>query len=370
MSDYRRAGGLAGEPLSGATRERSLAAPPPSSVFDVGPSNPGNLAFTVGFIAVILTFALPSNLLVNLGLYSETPGGNPLTKFHPATYTAVIAAWLALYGGRHHGGLTGLFRDRPALAWSVVLILVSIVYSALIVGVSGTAFYVETYLGAALLLIALETGTDRQLRALGYTILAFALVNVVISLMEGKVEIHLIPPPPVLGMVDKDIEDFRGAALYTHPLTGALVTSMVLLLALGMRLRPWISTAVFGGLFVGLLSFGGRSAMATTILLIAAAALFQLSAGLVTRRLSVGFLTAFIAGALLLPVLFIVLTTMTDIGQRIISHLYLDDSAEVRVIQWRVLDYVNLHDVLLGIPSDRLDLLKDGPGRSGWRNFT
>ena len=356
MTDDQRADGLAGEPRDGAARERTLVALPPERAFGVRPSNPGNIAFTVAFIAVILTFALPSNLLVNLGLYSETPGGNPLTKFHPTTYTAVLAAWLALYGGRHSGGMTGLFRDRPALAWSVVLILVSIVYSALIVGVSGTAFYVETYLGAALLLIALETGTERQLRALGYTILTFALVNVVISLMEGKAETHLIPP--VMGMVDKDIEDFRGAALYTHPLTGALVTSMALLLALGMRLRAWMSTAVFGALFVGLLSFGGRSAMATTILLITAAALFQVSAGLVTRRLSIGFLTAFIAGSLLLPILFIVLTTMTDVGQRIISHLYLDDSAEVRVIQWRVLDYVNLHDVLLGIPSDRLDLLK------------
>jgi hypothetical protein len=158
---------------------------------------------------------------VNLGLYSETPGGNPLTKFHPATYTAVLAAWLALYGGRHSGGMSGLFRDRPALASSVVLILVTIFYSAVNFGVSGTAFYVETYLGAALLLIALETGTERQLRILGYTILVFALVNVAISLMEGKAETDLIPP--VRGLVDKDIEEFRSAALYAHPLTAALV---------------------------------------------------------------------------------------------------------------------------------------------------
>jgi hypothetical protein len=357
MSDDRHADGLAAGPLGGPARERTLVAPPPASVFGVvRASNPRNLAFTVGFIAVILTFALPSNLLVNLGLYSETPGGNPLTKFHPATYTAILAAWLALYGGRHSGGMTGLFRDRPALAWSIVLILVSIVCSAINFGVSGTAFYVETYLAAALLLIALETGTERQLRILGYTILVFALVNVAISLIEGRAETHLIPP--TRGLDDKDIEEFRGAGLYAHPLTAALVTSMVLLLALGMRLRPWVSAAVFGILFIGLLSFGGRSALATTVLLIAAAALFQLSAGLVTRRLSVGFLTAFIAGSLLLPLLFVVLTTTTDVGQRIMTHLYLDDSAEVRVIQWRILDHLNLHDVLFGISLDRLAFLK------------
>jgi hypothetical protein len=357
MSDYSRAVGLAATPLDARSRERTLIPPSPTTAFGFRPSNPGSHAFAVGFVAVMLLFALPSNLLVNIGVYSDAPGGNPLTKFHPATYTAVLAAWLALYGTRHSGGIPGLFRDRPALAWSVVLILVSIAYSALMVGVSGAAFYVETYLAAALLLIALETGTERQLRILGYTILAFALLNVTISLMEGKAETHLIPP--LRGPLDdKAIDEFRGAAFYSHPLTGALVTSMVLLLSLGMRLRPWISTAVFGGLFVGLLSFGGRGAMATTTLLIAAAALFQLSAGLVTRRLSVGFLTAFIAGSLLLPVLFVVLTATTDVGQRIVTHLYFDDSAEVRVIQWRILDYLNLHDTLFGMPSDRIDYLK------------
>jgi hypothetical protein len=90
----------------------------------------------------------------------------------------------------------------------------------------------------------------------------------------------------------------------------------------------------------------------------------QLSAGLVTRRLNVGFLTALIAGAVMLPVLFIVLTTMTDVGQRIVTHLYLDDSAEVRVLQWRVLDYLNVHDVLFGITTDRLELLKAQIGLS------
>jgi len=99
--------------------------------------------------------------------------------------------------------------------------------------------------------------------------------------------------------------------------------------------------------------------------MITAAALFQLASGLATGRLNVGFLGAFIAGVILLPALFVILATMTDVGARITSHLYLDDSAEVRVVQWRVLSLLNMHDVLFGVPLERVNLLKVQVGLSG-----
>jgi hypothetical protein len=109
---------------------------------------------------------------------------------------------------------------------------------------------------------------------------------------------------------------------------------------------------------IGLMSFGGHGALFMTVLLIAAAALFQLSAGPVSRRLSVGFLVAFIAGSLLLPALFVALTTMTDIGQQILTHLYFDDSAEARVIQRQIVDLLKWQNFLFGMSPDRIEFLK------------
>jgi hypothetical protein len=358
MSGLRRTGGLAADSFGARVRDRNLVAPP-TNVTGIRSSDLSRYAFPLAFVAVVLVFVLPGSLLAYLGVYSDAPGGNPLTKFHPATYVALLAAWFALYGARHGGGVTGLFRERPALAWSIVLILISMVYSGLSTAVGQPALYIETYLAPALLLIALERGTERQLRILGYAILAFALMNVAFSVVEGQTQTHYLPLSSTIELrYDRGVDEFRGQALYAHPLTGALVTSMVLFLALGMRLRPWIALAVVGGLFTGLMSFGGRNALFTTVIVITAAALFQLSAGLVTRRLSVGFLAAFIAGSLLLPAFFVVLTSMTDIGQRIMTHLYLDDSAEIRVIQWSVLDFMNSHDVLFGMSFDRIELMK------------
>src|SRR6266536_4208344 len=190
MSGYRRAGGLVTEPNGALGRDRSLAALPAGTVAGIRTSDLRRYAFPLGVVALFLTFVLPGNLLISLGVYSDAPGGNPLTKFHPTTYVAVVAALFALYGRRHVGGMTGVFRESPALAWSFVLILVSMVYSGLSIGIGGIAVYVETYLAAALLLIALETGTERQLRFLGYAILAFALLSIVISVIEGRVHTH------------------------------------------------------------------------------------------------------------------------------------------------------------------------------------
>ena len=224
--------------------------------------------------------------------------------------------------------------------------------------------------------IALEMGTPRQLRALGYTMVVFCLINVVISLMEGATQAHFLPLEPGLAKnVDQGIEEFRGQALYTHPLTGALVTSMALFSVLGMRFRGWVAAAMLGTFMVGLMSFGGRSALFTSLTTLVAAALFQMAFGLATRRLNIGFLAAFIAGAFLLPVLFTFLTTMTNVGMRIMSHIYLNDnSADVRIVQWRVLPLLNFHDMLFGASLARIEQLKvlvglTGPGadiENGW----
>jgi hypothetical protein len=50
------------------------------------------------------------------------------------------------------------------------------------------------------------------------------------------------------------------------------------------------------------------------------------------------------------------------VGQRIAGHLYEDDSAYARVLQWRVLPLLNSHDVLFGVSADRFDALKAQTG--------
>ena len=354
-------------------RERSLAAAPGARAIGLKRRfEPDRYAFIFGASVIIIVFLLPGSFLGYLGLYSYEAGGSPLTKFHPATYLAVLAAWFALYGGRRvDGGVISLFLRRPALAWSGGLLVACIAYSIYFVGISGMAVYIDTYLAAILTAIALDRASPRQRRILGYTILALCVANVLLAVYEVRMETHLLPQPELDTLennqtdIQEPVTEFRGYALWAHPLTGALATSLAAFLVVGMGM-PWWRIVVFLGVFViGLLAYGGRGALVTTVLLVVSASLFQLASGLMTRRLNVGFACAFVAGVLLLPALFSVVTNTTHLGSRVMTHMYLDESAEVRIVQWRVLNYLTLRDALVGVPLERIDKLKQQVGLTG-----
>jgi len=322
-------------------------------------------AFKLGLFAVILEFLLSPNTLELLGIKYNSVGGNPLLKLHPATYMVSIACFMVLVMVRPAGsGLVRFLRNTPALATYTVLILFCAFYSIVNVGFSGAAVYVESYLSAALLAVALEAATDRQKRALAWWIIGFCLLSVVISIGETATQAHLIPSTygddvdaNTKQLID-DTADFRGDGLFGHPLTAAFSASMATFLLLRMEMNGLLKAGLFTALLIGLLSFGGRAALAMTVIMITVAAGAQLIRGMAQRNLSLNFLGALTAGIIILPPLIIMVVAGTDIGERIITHMYFDDSASVRNTQWLVLYHLNLHDVLFGVPPTRLDVLK------------
>lgn len=319
-------------------------------------------AVAIAIFAVILEFAFSGNTLKDLGIDYATPGGNPLVKLHPSTYLVSVAAFMVLVLVRPAGsGLIRFFRATPALASFLVLMLFCAFYSIVNVGFSGAAVYVESYISAGLLAIVLEQGTDRQKRSLAWWIIAFCVLSIIISIGEGATQTHLIPmqfgdeTPKDMVM---DSEDFRGAGLFGHPLTAALTASMATFMLLRMRMNALLKAALFTVMLIGLLSFGGRAALGVTLIMLSLAAAVVLVRGVVMRNLSIGFVGTIAAAVIILPPLLLIIITSTDIGERIMTHMYMDESADVRSLQWLVLNHLNLHDVLFGVPPDRLAILK------------
>jgi len=319
-------------------------------------------AFTVGLFAVIVEYAISGNTLEDLGIDYASTGGNPLVKLHPGTYLILIGAFMVLMLMRPAGsGLVRFFRATPALASFVMLILFCAFYSIANVGFSGAAVYVESYLAAGLLAVALETGTDRQKRTLGWWIIGFTVLSIIISIGESLTQTHLIAlhiADLTQAQLAQEVEDFRGSGLFAHPLTAALSTMMATFMLLRMRMVPLLKAALFTTFLVGLLSFGGRAALGTTLLLLLIAVAVVMFRGIISRNLSLGFVGTVAAAALVLPPMMLLLITSTDIGERILTHMYADESVAVRSIQWLVLNHLNLHDVLFGVPLERLNSLK------------
>jgi MFS family permease len=335
---------------------------PAEDRYEVGNAGIRRAAFILALTAVILEFAISGNTLEVMGIDYSSAGGNPLIKLHPATYLVAAAAFMVVTLVKPAGsGLVRLFRGTPGLALFIVLLLFCAFYSIVNVGFSGAAVYIESYVSAGLLAVALEGGTDRQKRGLAWWIVGFCLLSIVISIGESITQTHLIPlqigdaTPEELAL---DSEDFRGAGLFSHPLTAALTTSMATFMLLRMRMNGLLKAGLFTAFLIGLLSFGGRAALGTTLILVTAGTLAALLRGIVMRDLSIGFVGTITAAVVILPPLMLILISSTDIGERILTHMYMDESANVRNLQWLVLDHLNLHDVLFGVPPDRLTILK------------
>ena len=87
--------------------------------------------------------------------------------------------------------------------------------------------------------------------------------------------------------------------------------------------------------------------------------------GIVNANLSMGFVGAIGAAVLVLPPFTVMLITSTDIGERILTHMYLDDSAEVRNLQWLVFNHSKSARCPVRRVMDRLDILKYQIGLGG-----
>ncbi len=191
-------------------------------------------AFAVAVLAVIVEFCISGNTLAALGFSDGQPGGNPFLKFVPGTYLALLGATIAILGGPTPGRRASfLFSRAPALVLFVVLMSVCIIFAVINVGITGIGVYVDTYLSAAGIAVVMANASDRQRAILARLILGLCAVNVFIALAEYIHQDHFIP----LQVASKDVtdsqtEEFRPAALYGHPLTGAMATSFAVFLTL------------------------------------------------------------------------------------------------------------------------------------------
>lgn len=324
-------------------------------------------AFSWALLSVVCLFVLPANLLFLLGIDYDGSGGSPLTKIHPSTYVALIGAGVAVL---HRLRL----RRAPLPAVPITTTFMAVttlcaVYAMISIGATSISNYIDTFLAAGLLTYALDDSDLHQRRMLGYTILVLSLVSVVVSLGEDYAQAHLIPVHlgdfDAKGIIGKGVDQFRGAGLYSGPLLGSMVTAMAIFLLIAMRQGIVVSGFVLGLLIAGLFSFGGRAGLGITLAALLVAGIGFLATNLVRRRLTTRALGATLAAVIIFPTLFGTLLAETDLGARITSHLYVDDSAEVRAFQWNVLGRLDTRDMLFGTTRDKVDLVKSQIGLTG-----
>lgn len=312
----------------------------------------GPVDFTPYTIAIIIAIAseivVPATLLLQMGLPYDTPGGFFLLKFHPGTFIALIT--LATFYIKHPERRAELmsFRGPWHLIYAVIVVLF---LQAVGPEKSGSASFIENFMPAAAICLILATATERCRRVTAYWMVGLVALNIAIAIGESIVGTRLIPSAEAVLEVPGE---FRGSGLTDHPLTGASMSFIGLFLFLSMR--PKITYLLPGLLFTyaGFLSFGGRTALVLSVVLLIvwgiAVGFTKIKNG--RFRLNDGLFTVVVL--VVLPMFFMILLTSTNLGIRLVNHLYWDDSAQTRNIQWRILGMMSLPQLLFGMNTDQL----------------
>jgi hypothetical protein len=321
------------------------------SIAPFGPALPrGPMVGAV--LALLAAMCISPQLLGLLGLPYDTPTGSPLLKLHPATWltAAALAAALAARGNPLRE-LAQALAHQPATAAYLASVLLMIAWSVARFGASGAAFFIDTLLvpGLMVLLLAqLPLAVQQRLFSLACAVL---MGNALLGIGEQLLENRLIPL--TVGGVPLVEDLFRATALLGHPLSNAAVTGFGLFALYGLRDRAMRLACCLVAV-VALLSFGGRTALAASLLLLAPLALLDLARhvrrqGLAYRELAGGL-------ALLILVLGLVVAAVASgsVGERIMGSLNWDSSAQVRERMLHVLGLMDWRQVLLGMSPEEI----------------
>ena len=314
---------------------------------------PGSGIFVCAVFCILLQFFLTNNVVRVIA------GHDVNIRFHPANIIMMFCAFYALASGAvpFHQRC----RESPGLILFVFAIPVFAVYTAFFNGLSGAAFYFDSFWGAGLLAVALEGATDRQKRLLAKILLALVLLNVLFGLFESLTQNNIFPFVANDDVKPAEIQataDFRANAFYPHPLTASLITGMTFFLLYVMQLRFLVLAPSFLLILIGLLAFGGRTALFVTLGMSGLAAFWVVMSGIIKRNLKLDVMGYILVAALVLPLVTAIIVTQTTIADRIVDTLYFDDSAQVRVFQWNILNYLSLKNWLFGVPLQELIALK------------
>lgn len=318
------------------------------------PGRPASRAVAVlTLLALLVAITVSSSLLTALGIPYAAPTGSFVYKLHPATLLIGLALVLALAGnGNPLRELGRSLAHQPAVAVYLGTVLAMAGWSVLRFGLSGAAFFIDTLMMPAVLLLLLARLDLDQQRRLFVAVAGLLVLNALIGIAEQLLRVRLEPYTVGEGIVL--VEDvFRATALFGHPLTNAALTGFLLFVLYRLR-DPAARLALCLVATAALLSFGGRTALMVNLALLVMLATLDLARhardeGLTYRQLTGGTLLIFLMLATLVAAV-----AMGSIGQRIATSLVWDQSAQVREKSLLVFGHLGWQPLVFGMSPEQI----------------
>jgi hypothetical protein len=281
-------------------------------------------------------------------------GGFPILKIHPGSYL-LMATFAALAFAK--GAIPFTLARARAEPWVFQFFLITFLvalYELMRFGMSGLAYMVDALIIPPLALLLLHFASPQQRLSLAKLIINFIFFNSLMAIAEFVLKTHFLPAGPLEGA-----DYFRSTAILGHPLANALMTAplLPLLFLLNWSInRKLLYMTVY---IVSILAYGARGAFAIGLTVFAAGML--LSGGALVRRRNLRattFLIIIFIALLIGAGAIGVLLFGTDFGARIVQRAYLDDSAETRILIFRIFDVLTSDQIWQGLPLWRIEILQ------------
>ena len=307
--------------------------------------------FNVIIVIVLSAFFLGAYLLDNLGVQYVSEGGTPLLKIHVYSYLIMVAVLICLlkFGINRYLSALGEFKQTWFCSFGCVIFI--ILYGLYNQGMSGMAYIVDLVFTPLLLVPILLSLTNAQKGFIIKLLAYLVLFNACIAILEFSLSQRL------LSVEFSSFSHFRSTALLSHPLNNALITASITMLLMDKTRLP--SIAYFFIVFIALFAFGGRGSIAIFLFAFALLTLPTihnfLTKGVVMSKLRFAL---FQAGLCVAASAVIIVLTVTPIGDRILSKMYVDNSATARFKVFDFLERMSTNEFLFGASQSSREKIK------------
>ena len=289
----------------------------------------------------ISSFILGGYLLEDLGVKYVSDGGSPLVKIHIYSYVLLFFTVLLTLKKGISKPLGNLKELKSAWLISSLSVSIVVLYGLYRFGTSGMAYLIDTIVSALLAIYILSQLTNEHKDKLLKLVAYLLFINAVIAILE------FILGKTLVDVSFSSFSHFRSTALLTHPLNNALITASLALLLLNKTKIPVF--IYFTVILIALFAFGGRGAagmfLAGFVIMTLPSSMRFFSAGIKMSKLKFALAQAFF---LLTLIAIILILTLTPVGERIISKLYIDGSAQARFDVFIILEQLSISEWLLG----------------------
>ncbi|ENM5751983.1 exopolysaccharide biosynthesis protein VpsF [Vibrio mimicus] len=292
-------------------------------------------------LTVLSAFLLGAYLLENMGIQYVSEGGNPLLKIHVYSYLSMGAFALLTLRFGFLSFIRTLREIRKGWWIAIFSIITVIVYGFMRFGTSGLAYLIDAIF-IPLLLVPVVNCLSKENKERLLTIIAYLLfINSCIAIVE------FILGQSVIAVEIGSFAFFRSTAFLSHPLNNALITATLTPILMHYTRIP--ATLYVSVVILALFAFGGRAALGIFLLgnFLMVLPLLRdfLGKGVRYHKLKFAYLQALVYFSFIIVLLILVLS---PIGDRILSKLYLDTSAEARLDVFILLEQLSISEWMFG----------------------